>query len=167
MGDWHNINTLLLVGCGAPAATPVLPTPTPVPPTATPTETSTPTLTPTPLPLMPTATSVPRPKAGSWKGEDESAALFTVTEDGRIQELTLVTQFGVGLDRCKVTTKEDIPIVNGGFEYSLAELGAIVTFTGTFETETTLSATYRVGMCEDTIVIPPTEGTWTASWQQP
>ena len=118
------LGTLFLVACGVPTATPtpVLPTPTPVPPTATPTETSTPTVTPTPLPLTPTATSVPRPKVGSWKGEDESAASFTVTEDGRIQGLTLVTQFGVGFDRCKVTAKEDIPIVNGGFEYSLAEL---------------------------------------------
>ena len=44
--------TLLLVGCGAPAATPMPPTPTPVPPTATP-------VPPTPTPIPPTATPVP------------------------------------------------------------------------------------------------------------
>jgi len=50
--------TLLLVGCGAPAATPVPPTATPVPPTATPTP-EPPTATPTPVP--PTATPTPKP----------------------------------------------------------------------------------------------------------
>ena len=49
---------LLLIGCGAPAATPVPPTTTPVPPTVTPTP-KPPTATPTPVP--PTATPTPKP----------------------------------------------------------------------------------------------------------
>ena len=56
---------LLLVGCGAPAATPVPPTATPVPPTATPTpELPTSTFTPippTPTSVPPTATPTPEP----------------------------------------------------------------------------------------------------------
>ena len=53
---------LLLMGCSAPAATPVPPTATPVPPTATPTS-KPPTAIPTPVP--PTATPTPQPPAAT------------------------------------------------------------------------------------------------------
>jgi hypothetical protein len=55
--------TLLLVGCGAPAATPTPtpPTATPVPPTPTPNPPTATPVPPTPTPVPPTATPTPKP----------------------------------------------------------------------------------------------------------
>lgn len=164
------LTALFVSACAAPpTGAPIPPTamPTPVPATAT---TIPSTATPTPLPPTPTPTPVPEPKAGLWTGKDVS---FTVTKDGRIQDLTLSFPFAGGT--CTYTI-EDVPIANMGFEYSVKiKDAAIATFAGTFETETTLSASYSVLICEGTasMQLSPegkfdlVKGRWTASWQQP
>lgn len=113
---------------------------------------------------------------------------FTVTEDGRLQALNLTVPFVIG-KTCTYTPQEDIPIVNNKFEYSeeipdddklVDTIGTtiVISFTGTFETETTLSASYsvvacgrevgfRVGPGPDYEFLGPIEGTWAASWQGP
>jgi len=159
---------LTLVGCSAPAATPVPPTPTQtaVPPTptatavpATPTQTAVPpTPTATAVPATPTPTLVPGPKPGSWEGEEETmlskAGLttisFEIAGDGYIRDFTMVVMGA--LFPCTVNAQE-IPInADGTFVYSE---GGKELFNGEFDDDTTVTITF---LGEDAEPIPCEEG---------
>ena len=91
---------LLLVGCGAAAATPVSPTATPVPPTPTPVPATATPVPPTATPIQPTLPPIPdtfprtnqaecewqRQILGSWsrKTEDQSAETVTFKPDNTL-----------------------------------------------------------------------------------
>jgi len=65
-------------------------------------------------------------------------------------------------------------MVNGSFRYEVldtshtlfAEDFVAAVFSGTFVGETTLSGSYSVSLCGNTLVSSAVEGQWTASWQQ-
>ena len=141
---------LTLVGCSAPAATPVPPTPTQ---TAVP-----PTPTATAVPATPTPTLVPGPKPGSWEGEEETmlskAGLttisFEIAGDGYIRDFTMVVMGA--LFPCTVNAQE-IPInADGTFVYSE---GGKELFNGEFDDDTTVTITF---LGEDAEPIPCEEG---------
>jgi hypothetical protein len=47
--------------------------------------------------------------------------------------------------------------------FSLSDFDLSVT--GNFDTPTTLSGTYWVLMCDNTLILPPSHGGWLATWQ--
>jgi len=93
-----------------------------------------------------------------------------VTEDGRIQSLEIT--FSFALDTCTITA-EDVLISNRAFELVL--IPELLVITGTFETDTTWSGSYKAAVCEFPVEagkemrgwFPPLEATLTASWERP
>jgi len=49
---------------------------------------------------------------------------------------------------------------------SFSMSGLLTLVTGQFDTPTTLAGSYWVALCDSTLVIPPSSGEWTATWQR-
>jgi hypothetical protein len=100
-----------------------------------------------------------RPEAGHYTGTPSVS--FDVTEGQQVCNFDITVRFGAGW--CRIRPSDCADVMYSEFVFSRAEIGAIFTITGTFDTEVHAVGGYRVAMCEDSIVFPVPEGTWEAS----
>jgi len=104
--------------------------------------------------------SLELPEPGHYTGSSPSVS-FDVTEDQQVCNFDITVRFGIGY--CRIRPSSCAEIADNDFAFSEAEMGAIYEITGTFDTQTHASGSYRVSMCGGVIVIPASEGVWEAS----
>jgi len=100
----------------------------------------------------------PGPEPGHYVGTPSLS--FDVTESQQVCNFDITVPFGIGSCRIRPSCTD---ITDNNFTFSQAELGAIFTITGTFDSQIHAVGGYSVSMCGDTMVIPPSQGTWAAS----
>jgi sugar lactone lactonase YvrE len=99
------------------------------------------------------------PEPGHYTGTPSVS--FDVTADVQVCNYDITVPFGIG--SCRIRPASCAEITDNDFTFSQAEIGAIYEITGTFDTQTHALGGYRASMCGDTLILPPSEGTWEAS----
>jgi hypothetical protein len=110
-------------------------------------------------PATPPTPSLCLPELGDWTGQESQRdyqVSFTVTSQCEVHEFSIRIPFGAG--SCQITIGEDLPIDDNEFSFDFTG-GSI---SGDFDSSTSASGAYSVFFCEDTLIIPPSEGTWEA-----
>ena len=137
---------------GRATATPTV-TPTSTP---TPTPTATPTSTPTPTP-----TRLPGSEPGHYMGTPSVS--FDVTEDQQVCNFDITVPFSTGT--CRIRLGDCAEIVDNEFAFVKEHPVFVVPYyriTGTFDSRTHALGEYTVGICENVLTSPPSQGTWEA-----
>ncbi len=107
-----------------------------------------------------TVSPPPGPEPGHYTGTAPSVS-FDVTGVQQICNYDITVPFGAG--SCHIQPSGCATIINSTFTFTQAELGAIYTIDGTFDTETHASGSYSVSMCESSLIFPPSTGVWDAN----
>jgi hypothetical protein len=100
----------------------------------------------------------PGPEPGHYTGTPSVS--FDVTENQQVCDFDIRVPFGIGSCRIRPGCTD---ITDSDFVFSQAEMGAIYTITGTFDSRTHAVGRYSVAMCGGSISIPPSRGSWEAS----
>jgi hypothetical protein len=100
-----------------------------------------------------------RPEPGHYTGEPEVS--FDVTEGMQVCNYDITVPFSTG--ECRIRPDTCADVIDNEFSFSRAEIGAFFTITGTFETMTHAVGNFKVGMCGNHLIAPPSTGTWEAS----
>jgi hypothetical protein len=103
------------------------------------------------------------PAAGHYTGTPSLS--FDVTTDGRVCEFDIRVPFQSST--CHVVMHYCVPIMDNGFEFTEGhpDFGVVKRFTGTFDTRTHVTGDYAVVTCGNTLITPPSTGTFEASKQ--
>ena len=99
------------------------------------------------------------PELGHYTGSPSVS--FDVTAALQVCNYSIRVPFSSGY--CRIRPGSCADITDNAFTFSRAEIGAIYTITGTFDSSVHALGRYRVSMCGDTIVIPASTGSWQAS----
>ena len=67
---------------------------------------------------------------------------------------------------CSITSNGTFPVEQSNFLMTVKwEEEDVIRITGSFTSETEMAGTYWVAICGSTIILAPSTGSWTASWQ--
>jgi hypothetical protein len=103
------------------------------------------------------------PEPGYYTGSPSVS--FDVTPDQQVCDFRITVPFVTG--SCQIAALWCEDIVDGSFSFSHADIANIFSIDGVFDTSTDVTGDYFVSICDGTVSIPPSEGTWSASYNSP
>jgi parallel beta-helix repeat protein len=102
------------------------------------------------------------PDAGHYTGSSPSVS-FDVSAGPQVCNYDISVPFGVAT--CHIQHSICATIIGNTFTITRADLDAIYTINGAFDTTVHASGNYTVSICGGTWILPPSTGTWSASKQ--